>query len=51
MENAFANLMALLRGAAERTVEALWITIGSLIDRFTPEECANYFTAAGYYAT
>ena len=23
-------------------------TIGTLIDRFTPEECANYFAAAGY---
>ena len=51
IENAFAKLKALLRGAAERTVEALWTTIGSLIDRFTPEECANYFAAAGYNAT
>jgi transposase len=50
IENAFAKLKALLRAAAERTVEALWITIGSLIDRFTPKECANYFTAAGYDA-
>jgi transposase len=46
IENAFAKLKALLRAAAERTVEALWITIGSLIDRFTPEECANYFAAS-----
>jgi hypothetical protein len=23
-------------------------TIGHLIDLFTPEECANYFVAAGY---
>jgi transposase len=51
IENAFAKLKALLRAAAERTVEALWTTIGSLIDRFTPEECANYFAAAGYDAT
>jgi len=50
IENAFAKLKALLRGAAERTVEALWTTIGSLIDRFTPEECVNYFAAAGYDA-
>jgi transposase len=50
IENAFAKLKALLRAAAERTVEALWTTIGSLINRFTPEECANYFAAAGYDA-
>jgi hypothetical protein len=51
IKNAFAKLKALLRGAAERTVDALWATIGSLIDRFTPEECANYFAAARYDAT
>jgi transposase len=51
IENAFAKLKALLRGAAERTVEALWTTIGSLIECFTPKECANYFAAAGYDAT
>ena len=51
IENAFAKLKALLRAAAERTVDALWTTIGSLIDRFTPQECANYFAAAGYDAT
>jgi transposase len=51
IENAFAKLKALLRAAAERTVDALWTTIGSLIDRFTPNECANYFAAAGYDTT
>ncbi len=50
IENAFAKLKVLLRGAAVRTVEALWTTIGSLIDRFSPDECANYFAAAGYDA-
>jgi transposase len=51
IENAFAKLKVLLRAAAERTVDGLWTTIGSLIDRFTPDECANYFAAAGYDAT
>ena len=51
IENAFAKLKALLRKAAERTLEGLWATIGRLIDAFTPTECANYFTAAGYDAT
>jgi len=51
IENAFAKLKALLRKAAERTVEGLWTAIGSLIEVFTPTECANYFQAAGYDAT
>lgn len=33
IENAFAKLKALLRKAAERTVDALWQIIGELIDR------------------
>ncbi|UVF22302.1 IS630 family transposase (plasmid) [Microvirga terrae] len=48
IENAFAKLKALLRKAAARTKDALWQTIGELLDEFSPEECANYFRAAGY---
>lgn len=48
IENAFAKLKALLRAKAERTIPALWDTVGSLIDEFKPVECANYFAAAGY---
>jgi transposase len=51
IENAFAKLKALLRKAAERTVDSLWNAIGRLIERFTPAECRNYFAAAGYDAT
>jgi transposase len=51
IENAFAKLKALLRKAAERTREGLWNTIGRLLDLFTPQECKNYFKAAGYDAT
>ena len=36
------KLKRLLRDAAERTVEALWKTIGKLLDQFSPTECANY---------
>jgi transposase len=50
IENAFAKLKALLRKAAERTNDGLWIAIGRIIDLFTPSECANYFAAAGYDA-
>jgi transposase len=48
IENAFAKLKALLRKAAERTIDALWTTIGCVLDAFTPTECANYFRATGY---
>ena len=51
IENAFAKLKALLRRAAERTVEGLWTKIGDLLPAFTPPECANYFAAAGYDAS
>jgi len=50
IEKAFSKLKALLRKASERTVEGLWKAIGELIDQFTPQECANYFAAAGYDA-
>jgi transposase len=42
IEHAFAKLKALLRTAAARTVEALWHTIGDLLDAFSPAECAHY---------
>ena len=48
IENAFAKIKALLRKAAQRTVEGLWHTIGCIIETFTPAECSNYFKAAGY---
>lgn len=47
---AFAKLKALLRGAAERSVEALWTRIGQPLDAFSADECANYFRHAGYAA-
>ena len=51
IENAFAKLKALLRKAAERTIDGLWQRIGLLLDAFTPQDCANWFAAAGYDAT
>jgi hypothetical protein len=41
-------LKALLRKAAARTKDALWSTIGELVDTVTPKECANYFANCGY---
>jgi len=50
IEKASSKLKALLRKAAERTVDALWDTISRCIDLFTPTECANYFASCGYDA-
>ena len=48
IEQLFAKLKALLRRAAARTQDALWKTIGNLLDAFTPVECQNYLANAGY---
>ena len=48
IENAFTKFKAALRRAAERSTEALWHRIGELVDDFTPQQCTNYFKAAGY---
>ena len=48
IENAFAKLKANLRKAAARTIDDLRATIAKAIETFTPDECANYFSAAGY---
>ena len=37
IEKAFSKLKALLRKAAERTVDGLWNAIGRLVDLFTPD--------------
>lgn len=47
IELAFSKLKRLLRDAAERTMDALWQRIGSLLDHFTPNECANYMRHCG----
>jgi hypothetical protein len=36
------------QGAAERTVESLWQTIGHIADHCSPAECRNFFKNAGY---
>ena len=48
IELTFSKLKRLLREAAERTVEALWKTIGTLLDQFSPTECANYIRHCGF---
>ena len=51
IEMALAKFKALLRKAAVRSVRGLWRRLGSLIQTFTPQECANYLRHAGYAAT
>jgi transposase len=48
IEMAFSKLKAHLRAATARTIDDLWKAIGSICALFTPEECSNYFSAAGY---
>lgn len=48
IEMAFAKLKALLRAAEARTIDALWRTIGHLLERFTPAQCRNMLRHAGY---
>jgi transposase len=48
IEQVFAKLKALLRKAAARSKEALWDTIGTLLDAFPPEECRNSLTNCRY---
>ena len=51
IEQFFAKLKALLRKAAARTKEALWTTIGRLLDQYSPAECVNYLAKCGYQPT
>lgn len=51
IEQVFAKLKTLLRKAAEHSVDTVWKRIGTLLDRFPPQECANYLRNSGYAAT
>ncbi len=44
----FAKLKTLFRKADTRTVEEAWRKVGTLLDLFSPEECAAYISHAGY---
>ncbi len=48
IEMAFSKLKALIRKVAARTYDDLWRTVGNICSLFTPEECYNFFIAAGY---
>ena len=48
IEQVFAKLKAMLRKAQTRTVDALWSSIGELLDRFDSAECEHYIRHCGY---
>jgi len=48
IEQVFAKLKQLVRGAEPRSRSKLWRTIGSCLQRFSPSECQNYMRNAGY---
>lgn len=48
IEQVFAKLKTLLRKAAERTVDATWRRIGTLLQTFSSDECASYLGNSGY---
>ena len=51
IEQVFSKLKHLLRKAAARTVDDLCSAIGQELKSFSPQECANYLTNAGYAQT
>lgn len=48
IEQLFAKLKALLRKAAARTLDDLWLVVGQILRTLPAHECRNYFANAGY---
>ena len=48
IEQLVAKLKALLRRAATRTRDALWDTIGAIVEEFPADECQRYIINSGY---
>jgi hypothetical protein len=46
----FAKLKTLFRKADRRTIKEAWHEVGSLLDRFSPDNCAAYLRHARYGA-
>ena len=51
IEQVFAKLKHFLRKVAARTVEAVCLAIGDVLQLFTTEECACYLANSGYRRT
>lgn len=48
IELCFAKLKAIVRAARCRSIETLWPLLGASLQRFSPDECRNYFRHCGY---
>jgi transposase len=48
IENVFSKLKTLVRKLKLRKQDELWEKLGELCDKFSTEECKNYFRNAGY---
>lgn len=48
IEMAFSKLKAQIRKAAARSYEQVWKSTGDACNLVSPDECLNYFAAAGY---
>ena len=48
IEQTFAKIKHWMRRAQKRTVPDTWRHLGRPLERIEPNECANYFTNAGY---
>lgn len=51
IEMAFSKLKAHLRRIGARSFASLFEAVGEICDIYLPEECKNYFNAAGYEPT
>ena len=48
IEQAFAKLKHFLRKDQPRSRDDLWKNVGSILEKFTPQECSNYLANSGY---
>ena len=48
IEMAFSKLKAHLRRIGARTFTDMFHALSEICDLYSPQECCNYFTAAGY---
>lgn len=51
IEQVFAKIKTLLRKQDPRTVEATWRSVGTVLEKFTQDECLRYIQHAGYKST
>ena len=48
IEQAFAEFKHFLRKVQSRNQDDLWKNVGSILEKFTPDECANDLVNSGY---